>query len=325
LIMIYDEQPADLTAYGGKADATLTDLVVQELDSAKNVVFEWKASEHIPFTDTYEKLTADKVDPYHGNAIEVAPDGNLLISFRHLSQVVKVDRRTGNVLWRMGGRNSDFRFTNDTGFSYQHDVRWLPNGHLTVFDNGNQHTPQASRAVEYAVDEIARTATRVWEYRHTPDIYGYYMGDNRQLPDGNVWIGWGGPSPIASEVTRDGKLAQEIVIGTSGDVTYRWFKSPWQATPATPPALVAQTQGETPRLFFSWNGATDVGSYRIEAGKTPDQFDALMQLPKTGFETSTALSGDQLNYCYYKVVAVDTNGADMRESNVVQLRGASCA
>ena len=231
LFTIYDYQIEDMSAYGGKPQAKFIDLLVQELDRARNVVFEWKASEHVPFTDTYESLTGDTVDPYHGNAIEVFPDGNLLVSFRHLSQVVKVDRQTGDVIWRMGGKHSDFKFVNDVGFSYLHDIRLLPNGNITVFDNGNQHKPQASRAVEYALDETARTATRVWAYQHEPAIYGSYMGNTQRLSDGNTFIGWGGPRPIASEVTPDGQLVRDIEVDSTAGIVYRWFKLPWKGQP----------------------------------------------------------------------------------------------
>ncbi len=325
LLLATDQEPMDMRAYGGKPNATFIDLVVQELDRAKNVVFEWRASEHIPFIDTYEPLTGDKVDPYHGNSVDVTPDGNLLISMRHLSQVVKVDRQTGDVIWRMGGKHSDFTFTNDEGFSYQHDVLMLPNGHLTAFDNGNRHDPPVSRAVEYAVDETDHTATLVWKYLHTPYLYGSYMGDVEQLPGGHVFIGWGGPNPIASEVTRDGTLLQDFEIGTTNDVVYRWYKLPWAGNPDTSPILVTQPRDDGTALYFSWNGATAVTAYRIETGRTPDHFTLLTTQPKRGFETSLTLSAGQTNLCYVRVLAIDRAGKALRYSNTVHLTGAGCS
>jgi Arylsulfotransferase (ASST) len=325
LMAVYDEEPMDLTAQGGKANAVVSDMVVQELDSSKNVVFQWKASEHIPYTDTYEKLTGDTVDPYHGNSIDMLPDGNLLVSFRHLSQIVKVNRQTGDVIWRMGGKNNDFTVTNDGGFSYQHDVRQLPNGHITMFDNGNQHTPPSSRAVEYAVDEANRTLTKVWEFKHTPGIFGSYMGDVEQLPNGSVFIGWGGPNPFASEVTRNGKLLQDLEVSTPTNVVYRWFKLPWSGNPDTAPALAAQTIGENVQLYFSWNGATEVAAYQVEAAKTPDTFTPITTVAKQGFETSALVGNALAAECYYRVLAIDTAGNDMRYSNTVSTPGAGCA
>ncbi|MCL5995571.1 MAG: aryl-sulfate sulfotransferase [Chloroflexi bacterium] len=324
LLMIYHEESMDMTAHGGKPDAKFTDYVVQELDRSRNVVFQWRASEYLTYTETYADLTGANVDPYHGNSIEVLPDGNFLISLRHFSQIIKLNRQTGDIIWRMGGRYNDFTFANDDGFSYQHDARWLPNGRMTVFDNGNQRSPPFSRAVEYEVDETNMIVTRTWQYSHDPSIYGAYMGNAQRLPDDNTWIGWGGPRPIASEVTPDGKLAQDIEIGTPGQLVYRWFKLPWKGDPETTPALVAKTEGMTTTLYYSWNGATEVASYRIEAGKTKDDFELIKTQVRQGFETSTALSDNQMTACYYRVTALDKAGQDMRSSNIVRLPRPDC-
>src|SRR5258706_14339435 len=89
--------------------------------------------------------------------------------------------------------NNQFTFPNDTrGFSHQHDARILPNGHLTLFDNGNNLSPQYSRALEFALDEENLVATKVWEYRHAPDVYGGFMGNVQRHPDGSTTIGWAG-------------------------------------------------------------------------------------------------------------------------------------
>ena len=325
LMTIYDQETVDMTDHGGKAKAMLSDLIVQELDSSKNVVFQWKASEHIPYTDSYEPLTGDMVDPYHGNSVDMLPDGNLLVSFRHLSQIVKVNRQTGDVIWRMGGKNSDFTITNDDGFSYQHDVRELPNGHITMFDNGDQRTPPYSRAVEYTVDEDDHTLTKVWEFEHFPSVYGSYMGDVQQLPNGNVFIGWGGPDPYASEVTRSGKLVQDLEVGTPTNVVYRWFKQPWWGNPDTAPVLAVQPDGNNMALYFSWNGATDVAAYQIEMGKTQDSFIPITTVAKQGFETSAVVGNATADACYYRVLAIDAAGNDMRYSNTVAVPGTGCA
>jgi hypothetical protein len=324
LMPIVDEEPKDMTAWGGKPNATFTDLVIQELDQARNVVFNWKASEHIPFTDTYESLTGGVIDPYHGNSIDVLPDGNLLISMRHLSQVVKVNRQTGDVMWRMGGKHSDFTFANDEGFSYQHDVLMHPDATMTVFDNGNQHTPPMSRAVQYQVDEANKTLTRTWEVAHGPGIYGSFMGNVQQLPGGDVFIGWGGPRPIASEVTATGKPVLDLEVGAPGGYVYRWYKLPWTGNPRTAPILAAQTKDITTTLYVSWNGATQVSDYRIEAGTAPNTLAPIRTQPKRGFETSVVLKTDQSAKCYYRVSALDKTGKSLRSSNVVKLKTSSC-
>jgi hypothetical protein len=137
LMMSYADVPVDLSAYGGITNAIVWDIVVQEQDALTNPVFTWSGLAHLPITSTYESLTGSIADVYHGNAIERDTDGNLLLSNRHTAQIVKIDRSTGNVMWKLGGKENEFTFVNDTGFSYQHDIRRLENGHITLFDNGN--------------------------------------------------------------------------------------------------------------------------------------------------------------------------------------------
>src|SRR5262249_2613358 len=139
------------TVPGGDSNAHVYSMLVQELDSARNAIFEWQASENFKITDaSHEKLTARNIDPYHCNAVEYDLDGNYLLSSRNIDEITKISSETGEMLWRLGGKNNQFTFVNDSlGLSYQHDIRRLPNGHITIFDNGNYHSVKGSRAVEY--------------------------------------------------------------------------------------------------------------------------------------------------------------------------------
>jgi hypothetical protein len=324
LLMSYVLQPVDMTAYGGKRNAEMLDTIVQELDANRNVVFQWRASDTIPLTDSYEDLTGDLVDYVHGNSIALHPDGDLLVSLRNTSEVVKINRETGEIVWRLGGKHSDFEFIDDGGFSYQHDARWLPDDHLLLFDNGNKHENKFSRAVEYAIDEVDKTVTKVWEYRHQPDIFGQFMGNAQRLPNGNTLIGWGGPQTVASEVTPDGKRILDLEIGAPGGFVYQWLKYPWQGKPSQPPVLAINTASSTPSLNYSWNGATDVAAYRIEAGKSATSFTPVLTETRQGFETVTPVTGDLLKACAYRVMPIDQQGKDTRYSNTVQRKGQGC-
>ncbi|HQZ23201.1 MAG TPA: aryl-sulfate sulfotransferase [Thermoflexales bacterium] len=325
---IYDNQPVDLTTRGGPADATFIDFIVQEKDQAGNVVFEWHATKDIPFEDSWEPITGTLIDPYHGNSIQLLPDDNYLVSLRHTSQLIKVNRQTGAVMWKMGGgKDSDFAYADgDPGFVYQHDARWHEGNYLTVFDNGNIHPPpKYSRAVEYAVDEAKKTLTKVWEYRHAPDdIYGFFMGNATREANGNTFIGWGGPRSIATEVTPAGEKLLEMEVGAPGGFVYRWNIGTWMGSPDTPPALVARTNASATTLYYSWNGATEVSAYRVEGGVSPDKLTNLMVTPKKGFETATELSGGAPAGCYYRIVPIDKQGKDMRASDVVKLATPEC-
>jgi len=240
LLMAYDVQPVDMSAVvaGGDPNARVIGLVLQELDEAKNVVFQWRSWDHFAITDAAPdiSLTAPTIDYVHGNAIELDQDGILLLSSRHMNEITKIDRQTGDIIWRMGLRaaNNQFTFVNETrGFSHQHDIRRLPNGHVTLFDNGNTLTPVFSRAVEYELDEVNKVATQVWEYRNTPDAYGGFMGSVQRLESGSTMIGWGGSfwNPKLTEVRADGSKAFELgLLDSTNSFSYRAFRFPWRTT-----------------------------------------------------------------------------------------------
>ena len=198
---------------GGNPAATVYGLIVQEVDTHRNVVFEWRSWDHIDITDSNQDLTAQVIDLIHGNAVGLDFDGNLLISSRHLDEVTKINRQTGAIIWRWGGKRNQFTFIGDNRrFSHLHDIRLLPNGHYTLYDNGNGLTPEYSRALEYVLDQTHKTATLVWEYRNTPDVFAWGMGNAQRLPNGNTMIGWGTTVPTLTEVTPDGRKAFELTM-----------------------------------------------------------------------------------------------------------------
>jgi hypothetical protein len=243
---------------GGKSNATVIGLVVQEIDRNKNVVFEWRSWDHFQITDaTHEDLTAQTIDYVHGNAVQLDTDGNILLSSRHLDEITKINRETGDIIWRWGGKNNQFTFLDDPiGFSHQHDIRRLLTGDITIFDNGNFHTPSFSRAVEYHLDEDAKTAELVWQYRASPDIYGAYMGDVQRLPNGNTFICWGAGSAI-SEVKPDGSLVFEIQFDP--DVySYRAFRFPWGPSTDERPFVVPTSSLLSQNYPNPFNLTTDI-------------------------------------------------------------------
>jgi hypothetical protein len=240
LLMAYDTQIIDMSliAPGGRFGARVIGLILQELDQQKNVVFQWRSWDHFQITDMWDQnlLARPVVDYAHGNSIDADPQGNLIISSRHMSEVTKISRSTGEILWRMGGRKNQFTFVNEPiSFSYQHDAKLLPNGHLTLFDNGNYHVPQFSRAVEYAIDETERTATLVWQYRLQPDVFGRLVGSVQRLPNGNTLICWGATSPSATEVAPDGSIVWDLRFDEN-ITTYRAYRFEW---PPVRPAVIA--------------------------------------------------------------------------------------
>ncbi len=221
---------------GGRPDALLTCDVVQEIDTDKHVLFEWHALDHIPITDSFHDLTQKSVDYAHLNSVNLDPtDNNLLLSFRTTSDIVKVSRSTGEVLWRFGGRDNDFTFIGEHEenapyyFVGQHSIWRFRNGNLLFFDNGNisgggltESDRTYSRAVEYRLDETNMTATLVWEFRHDPDIKSPSGGRAQPLANGNVLIDWGSAIPagtpdvpLVTEVSPAGELVYELHYATA--------------------------------------------------------------------------------------------------------------
>lgn len=227
LLMAYDPQTVDMSEIvnGGHPDATVIGLVIQELDQNRNLVFQWRSWDHMQITDaTHENMLDSVIDYVHGNAFEIDYDNNILLSSRHLDEITKINHTTGNIIWRLGGKNNDFTFINDTlKFSHQHDIRRLANGNITLFDNGNYHPVPRTRIVEYKLDETNKTAELVWQYRRTPAIFSSWGGNAQRLPNGNTVIGWGGANIAISEVTQAGTVAFEGRF-PANIYSYRSFK-----------------------------------------------------------------------------------------------------
>lgn len=241
LLMSYDPETVNMRNVipGGDSSAIVTGLIIQEIDANKNVVFQWRSWDHFEIIDAiHEVLTVHAIDYVHGNAIEMDTDGNIIISSRHLSEITKINRNTGAIIWRLGGVHNQFNFANDTfGFSYQHAIRRLANGNILLYDNGNYRTTLDtgivstifSRAVEYRLDENSHIATQVWEFRRNPNIYGFAMGNAQRLDNGNTLISWGATNPNITEVTYSGEVVFEMSLAR-GMYTYRAFRDSWSST-----------------------------------------------------------------------------------------------
>jgi hypothetical protein len=216
----------DLTSIGGMPNAIVRGMIVEYHRSNGQSLF-WSPFDHFQVTDAAPdvSLTGPHVNPWHGNAIEVDTDGHLLVSFRNSDEVTKINSQTGEIIWRLGGRNNQFTFVNDplNGFSHQHGIRRVPNGNIILFDNGNLHSPPMSRAVEYKLDEIAKVAELVWEYRHDPPLYGFALGFAQRLANGNTLICYGIAQRII-EVDGIGVKRWELSIDSPSLYAYRAFR-----------------------------------------------------------------------------------------------------
>src|SRR4051794_1342546 len=234
----------NLKRYGGPADGAVIDSVVQEIDiNTGQLLLNWSAAQRLSPAGSYVKpVAAGAWDPYHVNAISEDSDGNLLLTARHLSAVIKIDRRSGKVIWKLGGRDSDFKIGPGAAFYYPHDAQRAPDGSLTVFDNratflDKSHGP--SRAIDLAVDSGRHTVTLAHSFVNPAGAIATSQGNINELPNGNFFVGWGAV-PSFSEYAPDGRLVFNAHTRSQLNQSYRAFKQPWIGQPQTKPALVAK-------------------------------------------------------------------------------------
>ena len=234
ILQAYDSISVDMSELtpGGLTDAIVITLIIQEFDSNKNLIFEWHAWEQLDIGDYQHLDLADNVIHWmHGNSIYVDVDSNIIISNRRSSEVIKIDRYSGEIIWIFGGPNNEFDITNDpyNGFSRQHDVRRIENDNILVFDNGNDHEPPISRALEYELNESEKTAELVWDFSHPNGYVGLAMGSVQRLPNNNTLINWGrlaGQGGVFTEVDYDKNIVLDIQYPDTVHC-YRVTKSNW--------------------------------------------------------------------------------------------------
>jgi hypothetical protein len=287
--------------------AFVTETVVQQFTAAGELIFQWRAWDNYNIAD----LGGDTDFP-HLNGLDLDDDCNLLVSARHLSEVTKVDLGSGDVIWRLSGAHSSFEFVGDplNGTSFQHNISSLGHGHYLVFDNGNSHTPEVSRAVEYLVDLTDFTARPVWQFRDQPDKFAFWMGSAQRLPTGNTLIDFAlAQYPKAIEVDANGQKQFELSLVPGAD-SYRAFRFPWQGVVAAP-YLVIDEQPDNVTLIFNKFGDTNVSYYRIYGGPSPNPTDVIAKSTTTLLQLTNLANGLH----YFRVTAVNSNEVETPFSN----------
>lgn len=207
----FDFRHVDSFPPASKGDTSIAGhrLIRQRFGAEPEII--WNSWDHFAISDVIEPGSSYAID--HPNSIAFDLDSNYIVSWRNLGEITKIHARTGAIMWRMGGAHNQFTFVDDplNGFSGQHSPRVLPNGDLLFFDNGWRHTPSETRAVEYKIDAAKRTATLVWEYRHSPTIFTPYVGSVQRQLNGNTLIGYGLAARIV-EVTNDKSVVFEATL-----------------------------------------------------------------------------------------------------------------
>lgn len=319
-VLAYERARADLTKLGGPKNAWVWDNVIQEIDIAtRRVVFEWRSLDHVPVTESALRQPAKKAskkepfDYFHVNSVDVDRDGHVLISARNTHGVYKINRRNGRVIWTLGGSGTDFKMGPGTKFAWQHDARRQRDGTITIFDN-SAAPPVAkySRAIVLRLDMKAKRATLVREFVHPKRVLSPHQGNVQVLPNGNVFVGWGG-QPYSTEFAPDGTVVfdSRFAVGNS----YRAYRFEWTGRPEGQPDVTAQADGDDRvTVYASWNGATEVARWEVLAGPSEDELTAVVSAERHRFETAIRVRTDEE---FVAVRALDASGNTLGTSKAI--------
>ena len=312
-VVAFEPVYENLSLLGGPARAIVDDCVVQEVDVRTGLVmFEWHAMGHISLTDSYVPRPSGKGsmwNAFHVNSIYLEPNQDLLISARATWTVYEVNPSNGEIVWRLGGRHSSFKLGPGVHFAWQHDATRLPDGTIQMFDNEDEpKVENRSRGIDVALDFTNHSATLLHQYVIPGQpLLANSQGDVQQLPNGDTFVGWG-EIGIISEFTPAGALSLEMKLPGVMN-SYREYRFPWNAIPATPPAVVASSASGsgTTQFAVSWNGATGVLSWQVLAGASASTLAPVgAPAPSSGFETMITAA---TSAPYVALQALGANGA----------------
>jgi EmrB/QacA subfamily drug resistance transporter len=307
--------PMDLSKYGGAYNGALIDSAVQEYNlTTGKLLRSWNALDHIPLGESRASLPTNGFpwDAYHVNSIDLVGNESFLVSMRNTWGAYLVDIDSGKIEWTLGGRNSSFKLGRDADFQWQHDVRLQSPSTVTLYDDhccqltggGTYVNPTGpSRGLVLKLDQQAHTATLLAQYGRSDGFDSDYMGDTQSLPGGNVFVGWGS-EPYFSEYSRSGRLLFEAEL-PGPNLTYRATLEPWVGLPLSRPVGAARRTGGSTTVYASWNGATQVASWRVLAGSGEAGMAAVATTARSGFETAIGLP---MSYERFKLQALAADG-----------------
>ncbi len=319
LITAYHTVIVDLSSMGGAVNGIVLEGVAQEIDVATGaVVLEWHSLDHVAFDESYNPVPTDPTaafDYFHINSVKLDTDGNLLISARNTSTVYKVNRTTGAVIWRLGGKKSDFTLGPGLPFAYQHDAEAVDASTIRIFDNesnGTQVLP-ASRIIWVTHDDMAMAATILKSVQHPAGLSVLAEGNGQTLPNGDTFVDWGILGKY-SEFDPTGTLIYDATMAT-GYSSYRGFRLPWVGAPTTSPTLtvVANSDGSS-TVHAIWNGATEVATWNVMGGSSSGALSSVGSAPWAGLDTAIKVTTSATNL---QVVAVNAAGTTLGQSPVL--------
>ena len=309
LILVYNQVAHDLSSVGGPADGSVFDGIVQEIDIATGaVLFEWHSLDHVGLDESHAPVPTSASTPYdyfHINGVSLDVDGNLLIDSRNAWAFYKVDRRSGRVLWRLGGTKTNFALGPGAAFAWQHNPEAVDAETIRLFDN--EASPAflpASRVIWIRRDLWRHTATLIRSIVHPDGLSAGSQGDAQSLANGDTFVGWGATGRF-SEFDLGGNLLFDASVPSGWD-TYRAFRHVWRGRPDTEPTATAKRESDgTVAVHAIWNGATEVARWLVIGGAHPRSLWPIGSADWNGLDTVVEVRTDAQQIA---VVAEDAEG-----------------
>lgn len=319
LVSVVRTVPADLSSIGGPADGAVIDSAFQELDIATGgLLMHWSGLGRIALGESYKQPVSAPYDYLHLNSIDIGPDGNLLVSGRHTWTLYRLDRGSGAILTRIGGKRSDLTIGSGAAFAWQHDARWRDPNTITLFDDGAQPQVQSQspQSLGLVLEVDGSRVKLVRAYAHQPALLATAEGGMQTVPNGDVLVGWG-TEPWVTEFAAGGDVRFDGRF-RGGGTTYRAFRDSWVGRPTERPAVATRRSNEGVDASVSWNGSTETATWLVRGSATTTVERELARVPRAGFETAIRLD-DALRYL--RVSALDANGAVLGVSDLVDTTG----
>ncbi|HEX5225872.1 MAG TPA: arylsulfotransferase family protein [Solirubrobacteraceae bacterium] len=319
LTTVFNPVDCDLRAYRGSAGSAVTDSIFKEIDLRTGLVRrEWHSLDHVPLSDSYSSAVPTSrtwpFDYFHINSVQRTPSGGYLISARNTWALYELDGPTGKVGERIGGRHSDVRVPHAGATAFQHDATMLPDGTISIFDNGavpKVHSQSRGLVVSLRAGSSEAVVT---ELRHPAPLLAGSQGGIQLLANGDLFVGWGA-APYFSEFSSSGQLLFDAHMHGSYQ-SYRAYRFAWTGEPRSRPAIAAApTTAKAPvTVFASWNGDTRTATWQVLAGSSPQTLTPVATAARSGFETAI---GTPAAAPYVAVQALDASGAVIGTSGVI--------